>query len=60
MRTTKEVVDDMIYCALGAKEESDQSNYGDEKSWLRHLYTACSEYQNDEHDLKEKFEEDIK
>lgn len=60
MRTTKKVVDDIIYCALGAKEENSSSNYGNEKGWLIRLYNICSEYLDDEHDLKEKNEEDIK
>ncbi len=60
MRTTKKVVDDIIYCALGVKEENSSSNYGEEKKWLRQLYNACNEYLDDEHDLKGKKEEDIK
>jgi len=48
--TKTEVINDIIYCALGAKECHNNENYGDEKSWLTKLYGACNEYLDNNYD----------
>ena len=50
-KTKEELLNDIMYCLLGAKSAHYERNYGEEDRWLRHVYNYCDDYQEYGYDL---------